>query len=303
MNLGELTAIQGAVLKHLPTLGLPSKARVLDAPCGGPASLTLALRECGFEAIGADIDPEAATRLGAVFQRVNLDAGLPWPNQTFDAVISTEGIEHLENHYSFLREVNRILKPGGVLVLTTPNITALRSRVRFFGSGFFGRDARPLNETARHPLHHIGLATFSELRYELHVSGFRLIEVRHTHIKPVSYLYAIFAPWVWLYTRVAFRKEKDSAQRATNREILATLLSRSVLFGECLMLIAKKKKSAVSEPDRKGFSERKKRLASFRRSAKRFSLSCNICASNLSSFVPGVSLLSARRFTSSYLGD
>jgi len=140
----------------------------------------------------------------------------------------------------FLREINRILKPGGVLLLTTPNITALRSRVRFFGSGFFGRDARPLNETARHPLHHIGLATFSELRYELHVSGFRLIEVRHTHIKPISYLYAIFAPWVWLYTRVAFRKEKDSAQRVRNREILATLLSRSVLFGECLMLIAKK---------------------------------------------------------------
>ncbi len=112
--------------------------------------------------------------------------------------------------------------------------------MRFFGSGFFGRDARPLNETARHPLHHIGLATFSELRYELHVSGFRLVEVRHTHIKPISYLYAIFAPWIWLYTRVAFRKEKDSAQRVRNQEILRTLLSRSVLFGECLMLIAKK---------------------------------------------------------------
>jgi hypothetical protein len=72
------------------------------------------------------------------------------------------------------------------------------------------------------------------------MSGFRLTEVRHTHIKPISYFYAFYAPWMWLYTRIAFRKEKDPAQRARNREILATLLSPSLLFGECLMLVARK---------------------------------------------------------------
>jgi 2-polyprenyl-3-methyl-5-hydroxy-6-metoxy-1,4-benzoquinol methylase len=236
----EPTVIQRAVLERVPTLGLPPGARVLDAPCGGSAALTLALLERGFNALGADVDQEAEAQLGKAFERVNLDGPLPWQSQMFDAVISTEGIEHLENHFSFLREMCRILKPGGLLVLTTPNITALRSRVRFFGSGFFGRDSRPLNETSRHPLHHIGLATFSELRYELHMSGFQLIETRHTHIKPVSYLYAICAPWIWLYTKLAFRKEKDPAQRKRNEEIAGTLMSPSVLFGECLMLVARK---------------------------------------------------------------
>jgi len=236
----ELTVIQKAVLNELPALGLAPGANVLDAPCGGSAALTLALIEKGFHAIGADVDPEAATRLGNAFSKVDLNVALPWPNQSFEAIFSTEGIEHLENHFSFLREMSRVLKPGGILVLTTPNITALRSRVRFFGSGFFGRDARPLNESSRHPLHHIGLATFPELRYELHMSGFRLVHVRHTHIKPVSYLYAIYAPWMWLYTRLAFRKEKDPAQKQRNKEILSTLLSPAVLFGECLMLTAKK---------------------------------------------------------------
>jgi cyclopropane fatty-acyl-phospholipid synthase-like methyltransferase len=241
MNEPVLTVIQLAVLEHLPALHLPPGARVLDAPCGGSAALTLALQERGFETAGADLDPEAEARLGKAFVKANLDAPLPWPDQSFDAVFSTEGIEHLENHYSFLREICRILKPGGVVVLTTPNVTALRSRVRFFGSGFFGRDARPLNESARHPLHHIGLATFPELRYELHMSGFRLSEVRHTHIKPVSYLYSIYVPWMWLYTLVAFRKEKDAEQRKRNKEIFAALLSPSLLFGECLMLVAKKR--------------------------------------------------------------
>ena len=239
MKSPELTIIQRAVLARIPSLRLPTGARVLDAPCGGGA-LTVALAQQGFSATGADLDSEVAPLLGPSFTQANLDAPLPWPNDHFDAVFCTEGIEHLENHFSFLREIHRILKPGGLLVLTTPNITALRSRVRFFGSGFFGRDSRPLNEAKRHPLHHIGLATFPELRYELHVSGFHLMEARHTHIKPISYLYAIFAPWMWLYTRIAFRKEKDDAQRERNKEILAALFSHSALFGECLLLIGRK---------------------------------------------------------------
>ncbi|MFI5183568.1 MAG: class I SAM-dependent methyltransferase [Vicinamibacteria bacterium] len=233
----EPSIIQQAVLRRVSRLPLNPGARVLDAPSGAGA-LTRVLAERGFEAWGADLTP--ATDGPAPFSRADLNEPLPWPDGHFDAVFSVEGIEHLENPFRFLREVNRVLVPGGTLILTTPNTVSLRSRVRFLGSGFFHQDPRPLNEGARHPLHHIGLKTFAELRYALHTSGLRLAETSHTHVKPVSWLYSLYVPWIALYTLLAFRKEKDPAQRDRNRDIWKALLSPSLLFGENVMLVARK---------------------------------------------------------------
>ena len=232
-----LSIIQRSALRSFGDLRLRRGAAVLDAPCGEGA-LAAALRRDGYDAYGVDIDPSGARVLGVAYRAADLNGPLPFDDETFDAVLSIEGIEHLENGYGYLRELRRVLKPGGHLILTTPNIVSLRSRVRFFGSGFYHRDGRPLREAAPSPFHHIGLSTFSELRYALHVSGFHVAAVSHTHAKPISFLYVWLAPWMWLYTTIAFRKEKDPVQRQANREIRATLFSPSVLFGENLLLHA-----------------------------------------------------------------
>ena len=233
----EPSIIQRAVLARVARLSLPPAARILDAPCGAGA-LSLALARKGFDVAAADLDAGARAALGERFRIADLNGSLPWPDAAFDLVCSVEGIEHLENGFAFLREACRLLRPGGVLLLTTPNTVSLRSRVRFLGSGFHQQDPRPLNESARHPLHHVGLRTYAELRYAVVTSGLRLVDVGCTHVKPVSLLYAGYVPWIWLYTRIAFRKEKDAAQRARNREIRRALLSPSLLFGENVMLVA-----------------------------------------------------------------
>jgi SAM-dependent methyltransferase len=223
-------------VKCVPSLRLRPGATVLDAPCGDGA-LSHALAQAGFDVHASDLQPPASLPPGQ-FTRADFNQTLPWPDSSFDAIFSIEGIEHLENRFLFLREAHRILRPGGTLLLTTPNISSLRSRVRFLGSGFYHRDSRPLNETRRQPLHHIGLGTFADWRYALHTSGFSLARIGATHTKPVSYPYAVFVPWMYLYTLLAFRKEKDAAQRERNRTIRRTLFTRALLFGENLLLVA-----------------------------------------------------------------
>jgi 2-polyprenyl-3-methyl-5-hydroxy-6-metoxy-1,4-benzoquinol methylase len=228
-------AVLGRIRKHSKLKG----AEILDAPCGKGAFAS-SLVQMGFVVSGADLITDAAPLLGDRFRRVDLTGRLPWNDRSFDVVTSIEGIEHLENPHAYLRELHRVLRPAGWLFLTTPNVASLRSRVRFFGSSFFHKDPSPLNEETRDPLHHISLRPFHLLRYDLHTNGFRIEEVACTHIKPISFAYAVFAPWMWLYTATAFRKEKNADQKKRNRQIRRTLLSAPVLFGENLLIVARK---------------------------------------------------------------
>jgi len=63
-------------------------------------------------------------------------APLPYEDDTFDAVVSIEVIEHVEDQFHFMRELARIAKPGGKVVITTPNVSNLNSRVRSMLWGF-----------------------------------------------------------------------------------------------------------------------------------------------------------------------
>jgi len=83
------------------------------------------LRATGYEVQAVDVQPLLKVA-GVPFTRADMNAPLPFADDGFDAVACIDGIEHLERPFDFVRECRRILRPGGVLLLSTPNISALR---------------------------------------------------------------------------------------------------------------------------------------------------------------------------------
>jgi uncharacterized protein YbaR (Trm112 family)/SAM-dependent methyltransferase len=109
------------------------RLRILDVGCGdGAATALLAERAHGHTVVGADWSQmalERARRRGLTLLRASLDGcGLPIPDQSLDVVVFSEVIEHLVDTDAALDELVRVLRPGGSLLLSTPNLAAWFNR-------------------------------------------------------------------------------------------------------------------------------------------------------------------------------
>lgn len=210
---------------------------VLDLPCGEGA-FTQRMLAKGVDVFSADF-LNIIQLPHAKFSRANMDERLPYADAAFDAVICIDGIEHIERPFDFIRECQRIIRKDGMLIISTPNLSALRSRWRYLLTGFHQGEKSPLNESHQTPYHHKSLVSFPELRYRLHANGFRVAAVRTNRVKSISWLYAILAPLAYLVTVLAFRKEDKAAHvREQNREIVSQMFTIPVLFGETLIVKA-----------------------------------------------------------------
>lgn len=99
--------------------------KVLDIACGTGYGVGMLQQEASF-VVGVDIDAEAVSQArsecsakGGVLLGNGL--GLPFAPETFDVITSFETLEHLERRAEFVAELHRVLKPNGLLLLSTPN--------------------------------------------------------------------------------------------------------------------------------------------------------------------------------------
>ncbi|MBN2012999.1 methyltransferase domain-containing protein [candidate division KSB1 bacterium] len=102
--------------------------KVLDAACGmGFGSYYL--KQQAAEVVGIDISDHALEHArqqysadGLAFEKIDA-THMPFPDQSFDVIVSIETYEHIppELAVRFLAEAKRILKPGGCLIISTPN--------------------------------------------------------------------------------------------------------------------------------------------------------------------------------------
>ena len=215
---------------------------ILDIPCG-EGSFARNLASGGYTTTAADIRSIRSVE-GCTFTPANMNERLPWPDAAFDAVVCVEGIEHIERPFDFIGECYRITRPGGLLFLTTPNTSSLRSRWRYFLTGFHNKSKAPLDETDPSPWHHINLLSFSELRYLLHRTGYCLDTVTTNRIRGISWLYAPLIPVAYVVTRAVFFKEaRNAAERRISTGTLKQLFSRPILFGEVTIIRAVKRRA------------------------------------------------------------
>lgn len=99
---------------------------LLDVGCGGGIFLHR-MHRLGWSTTGLDFDPKAVenakSRYGSVLTVLHSDlAGARFSNDSFSAITMSHVIEHVPDPVALLTESRRILKPGGRLVVTTPNI-------------------------------------------------------------------------------------------------------------------------------------------------------------------------------------
>jgi 2-polyprenyl-3-methyl-5-hydroxy-6-metoxy-1,4-benzoquinol methylase len=116
--------------------------KILDLGAGEGA-LSLRLKDLGYDLLSVDIDKESYKCKEIKFEQVNFDSQLEIEKfkvkykNYFDVVIGIEVIEHIENQWEYVRLLKFLLKSGGLMIVSTPNITSWYSRIHFFFKGKF----------------------------------------------------------------------------------------------------------------------------------------------------------------------
>jgi SAM-dependent methyltransferase len=153
---------------------------------------------------------------------------LPYPDDGFDAVVSIEVVEHVEDQFAFLRELARITKPGGRVVVTTPNTLNANSRLRALLTGFPALyDPLPLEHHDPRTLGgHIHPVSPYYLAYAAHRAGlvdltFHPDRTKKSAVGLTLFLGPFIALGRWRHRARLARKHPDVAQQ--NDRLLKTL--------------------------------------------------------------------------------
>ena len=132
-GIGTHEVVFELIKKHLT-----NPSRVVDL-AAGEGAFSVKLKELGHEILAIDASRENWKVHDIPLKIENFDSEFAEKilnnDNKFDAVVAIEIIEHLENPFRFVRECAKLLKPDGLLFLTTPNVEAVHSRLIFLYSG------------------------------------------------------------------------------------------------------------------------------------------------------------------------
>lgn len=208
-------------IKESGKLGLP----LLDLGAGSGFFTRLISKE--REALGlkpgegisaCDISGSTFRAEGVALKECDVNLGLPYEDAAFDTVVAIEVFEHTRAPYDVIAEVYRVLKPGGLLVFSVPNVGHALSRIKFLLSGHYHMFPSPSikPENAGRICGHIAPLPFQYWHYGLRRAGFADIALSPDRTKRSA---AFFAALLWpgsklgtaAHTRRIARREPELA--------------------------------------------------------------------------------------------
>ncbi|HEX2395641.1 MAG TPA: class I SAM-dependent methyltransferase [Bacteroidales bacterium] len=175
--------------------------KVLDIGAGHGA-FSQKLYDMGYDVYACDLFPELFQFDKIICTQVDITKHFPYNDNTFDLLIAIEVSEHITDHENFFSEAGRILKPGGKLYITTPNILTLKSRIRFLLSGFF-LAFNPLQLNNYDGLQHVSSLTLDQYNYIAVRNRFNTAELAIDREQKTSrFWYFLLYPLIWIYPRI-----------------------------------------------------------------------------------------------------
>lgn len=193
--------------------------KVADLPCGAGA-FSARLGKAGFDVRAVDLEAVEPFYYDKN-KRLLADANLPLPfaDGELDAMISIEGIEHLENPSLFVRECARVIKPGGLVFLSTPNVDSYRSRRSVHVHGFH-KYFKPVTAEQKMAWHLLPVdMTF--MRGALRKAGLEIVETAVNRMHGKSFLTELMRPLF-------------------NRKLPAELKGEIPYYGEVIIYVLRK---------------------------------------------------------------
>lgn len=147
-------------------------------------------------------------------QRVDIvdlnEKPLPYADASFDIVTATEVIEHLQDFRRVVREIHRVLKPGGICILSTPNILNINSRLRFLTFGFWNLfGPLPVRNSELYSTNgHINPVSWFYIAHAMLDAGFPAVSPYIDRVQRSSLLKLLIVyPFIKMFGALAFMRE------------------------------------------------------------------------------------------------
>jgi len=184
------------LINYFLSQNIPLNARIIDVGCGN-GSFLRDLKARGYQNLfGCDWIDQKSSDFSYTVVDLNQDGLKHYSNQSFDCVLCSDVIEHLENPAHFLRELKRISVANGEIFLTFPNCANIFERLIFL---LTGNSSRYQSELKSGPHGHISYLPTHVMQSLAARAGLRIQEIRGGHVYFYGAFFAKFGSPMWSY--------------------------------------------------------------------------------------------------------